>query len=179
VRHALIGPRLVVAAHQRARNPLDLEVDEHEGKQAVLSHLQCRPFLARDRGGDAIDPFAHQQAEGFLLPVGIVFRIADDQVILMSPQCRLEAPDELGEEWVGHVGHDHTNGPGPLCGKTPREMVGVVLEVGRRLRDPALHIIAHAPCAVEDMRHRCDGHACLTGDVSNISDGLLLSLNVC
>ena len=103
-----------------------------------------------------------------ILPLAIrpAHRVAHEDPVAVIRQGILDLGRHLPEEGQGHGRHDDTDRVGGLAVQRSRDLIGPVVELGDRLGDAVLRLLAEVTAVVEHARDRCQGDACDLGDFS-------------
>ena len=164
----LAGAADAVALDEVAVESRDRAVDQDERDVVARQKAELRPRTVADgRDQHALDLEGDHVLEVAALALEVALRVAEDDVVAGAPGDLLDAADDEGEERVGDVRHDHSEGARLALDQPAGEPVGDVAELrDRRLHAPA-RVGTDAGAVVDDARN---GHRRNTGVARNVVD---------
>ncbi len=156
-----------VVKPQHVRGDLPVGAIDHHGRNARRGEpLGEGPGVAGRRSQqEAVDTPLDERLQRAGLARHVVVAIAEEYRVVAALAEVLDAARELGEEGIGDVGYHHAQHARLAALQRARDGARRVVELGDRLLDAAARGVAHAPSAVQHVRHGREGHAGASGDV--------------
>ena len=131
---------VVVTQQRRRGDPRKIAVDEHERQGQLADRLEgCRVVLTHEVGDEPVDAAATEHVDVGRLQVGVAVRVDEQHDEAVLAELALGAVGDGGEERVGDVADDETDGVRRASAQALGEKVGLVAELGGGPSDAPAH----------------------------------------
>ena len=167
-RHFTRG-RDIVDADTRARRVLDVfaSVDQGYFQDPVRAARRFRQ--ARVQLNQTIGLARFDQADIIIFTVFATFGVAKEHRVTVLLRDLFDAANDLGEEWIGDVRHQHDDGIGALAAKIARQQVRLVATALDLCEHLFQGLFGNLVGRRQGTGHGGDRHAGLPGNLANRS----------
>jgi hypothetical protein len=158
-------PEHVIDGHRAEVGQLGPAVHEDDGGASLHEDVEPR-VVGADRGDEhALHALLLEDVEVAGLPLhGLTAVAQHDDGAVFGRRC-LDAVGDVGEEGVGDVEHDQSDGAAAAGPELACRLVAHEPQIVDGVQNPATGVGSHEVGPVEDVAHGPDGHAGMAGDV--------------